>query len=64
MDLNFAVFVSPFLCFDHPIVINAIAKILIKGCSKAVNRRVLFAISPNAEKPTGETKYKTIPISN
>ena len=33
MDLNLASLVTAFLCLDHPIVINTIAIILIKGCS-------------------------------
>ena len=62
--LNFPLLLSSFLCFDQPIVINTKAIILIKGCSKEVNRIAESFISPSIADPLGETKYKIKPISN
>jgi hypothetical protein len=55
--LNFDADVVNFLCFAQPIVINAIAIILISGCSKEVNLSALLDICPREAKPSGETKY-------
>ena len=54
--LNLDSLVSNFLCFDHPIVINAIAMILISGCSNEVRRMALSLILPKEANPRGETK--------
>lgn len=64
MDLNFEVLSAAFLCFDQPIVIKTIAIILIRGCSNEVNRKAAFFISPKAEKPNGDRKYKINPTNN
>lgn len=62
--LNFDSLVINFLCFDQPIVINAIAIILIKGCSSDVKRNALSDIFPKEAKPKGETKYRIKPTNN
>lgn len=62
--LNFDSLVNNFLCLDQPIVIKAIAIILIKGCSSEVKRIALSDIFPKEVKPRGDTKYRIKPTSN
>lgn len=62
--LNLDADVTTFLCFVHPIVIKAIAIILIIGCSNDVNRNALSAICPSDANPKGDTKYKIRPTNN
>ena len=62
MVLNFFLPSNAFLCLDQPIVMRIIAIILISGCSKEVSRKAAFFISPKADKPKGDRKYKTKPI--
>ena len=64
MQLNFALAVVAFLCFDQPIVIKTIAKIFIIGCSNHVNLTSDSAIWPIEAEPSGETKYKIKPTPN
>lgn len=61
--LNLSELASIFLCLDQPIVINAIAIKLIKGCSIDVKRNAASFIL-NPERPKGEIKYKIIPTKN
>lgn len=62
--LNFECESVSFLCFDHPIVINMMAMILISGCSKEVNRNSAFFICPKTAFPSGDTNQSIIPTKN
>jgi hypothetical protein len=64
--LNFASLAVPFLCFDQPMVIKTIARILINGCSRTVSLKSAFFIAApeSCLNPFSETKYKIKPTTN
>src|SRR5690606_10324552 len=63
IDLNLARLDCAFLCFEKPMVLNIIAIILIKGCSKAYNRKLLSFIATEKDCTLGDVKYKNNPKS-